>query len=261
MKLYDCFIFNGENFILDLRLNILNDFVEKFVIVESKYDHQGNKKNLKFKKENFKKFNSKINYKIIENFPENYNDWERENYQRNFIVNGLTEADDEDYIMISDVDEIPNIENLIKIKDRNFVAFKQRNFNLKINLLNKTYPDWYGTRLCKKKYLKSPQWIRSQKVKPYSIFNFYRIKWNIIENGGWHFSFLMTPEDIVQKIKSFAHSEYNNEYFKDLKRINEAIKNNKDIFDRNQNYIKVNLDSSFPKFIINNVNKYNNWII
>ena len=220
MKLYDCFIFNGENLILDLRLNILNDFVEKFVIVESKYDHQGNKKDLKFKKENFKKFNSKINYK-----------------------------------------KIPNIENLIKVKDRNFIAFKQRNFNLKINLLNKTYPDWYGTKLCKKKYLKSPQWIRSQKVKPYSIFNFYRIKWNIIENGGWHFSFLMTPEDIVQKIKSFAHSEYNNEYFKDLKRINEAIKNNKDVFDRNQNYIKVNLDSSFPKFIINNVNKYNNWII
>jgi len=92
MKFYDCFMYYDEDLILDIRLNTLSEFVEKFIIVEAKQDHQGNKKNLNFNIENYKKFKDKIIYKVIENFPEKQTKWERENYQRNYILNGHSEA-------------------------------------------------------------------------------------------------------------------------------------------------------------------------
>ena len=88
MKYYDCFMYHDEDLILDIRLNTLNKFIDKFVIVESKFDHQGNEKKLNFSFDNFKKFKNKIIYQIIEKFPNNMNNWERENYQRNFIIRG-----------------------------------------------------------------------------------------------------------------------------------------------------------------------------
>ena len=94
MKIFDCFLFNGESLILDIRLNTLSKYVEKFIIVESKYDHQGNKKKLNFEINDFKKFENKIIYLVIENFPQNISNWERENFQRNYIINGLKEAKD-----------------------------------------------------------------------------------------------------------------------------------------------------------------------
>jgi beta-1,4-mannosyl-glycoprotein beta-1,4-N-acetylglucosaminyltransferase len=100
MKIFDCFLYNGENFILDIRLNILSGIVNKFVIVESKYDHQGNKKKLKLNLDDFASFKDKITYLVIDRFPKNFTSWERENFQRNYLINGLNEADDNDYIII-----------------------------------------------------------------------------------------------------------------------------------------------------------------
>ena len=96
MKLIDCFLYHNEDLVLDIRLNTLNEHVNKFVIVESKFDHQGNKKELNFDFKKFKKFENKINYQVIEEFPENISNWDRENYQRNFIVNGLDEFNEND---------------------------------------------------------------------------------------------------------------------------------------------------------------------
>ncbi len=115
--------------------------------------------------------------------------------------------------------------------------------------------------MCKKKYLKSPQWLRNQKVKKYSFIKFYKIKWNYIKNGGWHFSFLMTPKEIQEKIKSFAHAEFNNINFTNLQKIEYSVQNGIDLFDRNMNYIKVDLDNSFPDYILNNKIKFKNWIL
>ena len=103
--------------------------------------------------------------------------------------------------MISDIDEIPNFSAIKNLTNNKYSVFKQKMFYYKINLLNKTEPFWFGSKICKKKYLKSPQWLRSQKIKKYTFWKFYKIKWNIIENGGWHFSFLMTPEHIRKKLK------------------------------------------------------------
>ena len=260
MKIFDCFLYHDEDLILDIRLNELDEMVEKFVVVESRFDHQGNKKELNFQINNFKKFEHKIIYLAIENFPDTISNWKRENFQRNYLINGLSTATDDDYVMISDVDEIPNFSAANNLNKFKYSVFEQKMYNYKINLINKTSPFWYGSRICKKKYLKSPQWLRNQKVI-YPFWKFYKVNWNIIENGGWHFSFLMSPEKIRKKINSYAHSEYNNEKYKNLTKIKHSIENNIDLFDRPFKYEKVNIDQSFPNYIIKNKVQFKNWIL
>ena len=261
MKLIDCFLYHNEDLVLDIRLNTLNEHVNKFVIVESKFDHQGNKKGLNFDFKKFKKFENKINYQVIEEFPEDISNWDRENYQRNFIVNGLDEFNENDYIIISDVDEIPDLKKLRNLQNNKFTVFQQKMFYYKFNLLNSTEPIWYGSKICKKKHLKSPQWLRDQKVKNYPFWKFYKIKWNIIKDGGWHFSFLMDAKQIKSKLESYAHAEFNNKNFNTLEKINFSLKNQVDLFDRKIEFEKIVFDETFPKYILNNKEKYKNWIL
>jgi len=261
MKIFDCFLYNDKNLILDIRLNTLSKYIEKFIIIESRYDHQGNKKKLNFEINNFKKFENKIIYLIIENFPQKLSNWERENFQRNYIINGLSLAGKDDYVIISDVDEIPDLTKIVSLDNFKFTVFEQKMYYYKINLLNKTDPFWYGSRICKKKYLKSPQWLRNQKIKKYPFWKFYKTKWNIIKNGGWHFSFLMNPEEIKKKLTSFAHSEYNNSKYTDLKKIKNSIENKIDLFDRPLVYEKNNFDKTFPDYVFNNKEKFKDWIL
>jgi len=261
MKIYDCFMYNNEDLILEIRLNYLDEYVEKFIIIESKFDHQGNQKKKFFNIKKFLKFKNKIRYILIEKFPQNLNCWKRENYQRNYITKALNDVDNEDYVMISDIDEIPNVNKFKKISYGNYSVFEQKNFFYKFNLINKTIPLWYGSKICKKKFLKSPQWLRSQKVKKFSLFRFYRTRWNIIKNVGWHFSFIMAPKDIQKKIKSFAHSEFNTENFTNLRNIKKRVEQNLDIFDRNQIYQRVSLDSGFPEYIKKNFKRFKLWIL
>ena len=153
MKYYDCFMYHDEDLILDIRLNTLNKFIDKFVIVESKFDHQGNEKKLNFNFDNFKKFKNKIIYQIIEKFPNNMTNWERENYQRNFIIQGLKNSSEDDYIIISDVDEIPNLSKLKNHEKYKYTIFEQKMLYYKINLINSNHPIWYGSKMCKLKKL------------------------------------------------------------------------------------------------------------
>ena len=254
-------MYNNENLILDIRLNSLNKYIEKFVIVESRFDHQGNEKKLNFKIENFQKFKDKIIYLIIEKFPNNLSNWGRENYQRDFILNGLVKAEEDDYIIISDIDEIPNMLKLNLIKKHKFSVFEQKMFYYKINLHNKTEPIWYGSRICKKKYLRSPQWLRDQKVKKIPFWKFYKVNWNIIKNGGWHFSFLMSADQIKLKLNSYAHAEYNNNNYNSLEKINSAINSKVDLFDREIIFEKIPFDESFPSYIFLNKEKFKDWIL
>jgi len=261
MNFYDCFTYNNEELVLDIRLNYLSKFVKKFIIVESRFTHQGKEKNKFFDIKNFKKFENKIQYYLIDKFPDNLSNWGRENFQRNFHANAIQNLNDDDYIMISDLDEIPNMRNIENIDKFNYTVFEQLNFSYKFNLINTTHLNWYGTRLCKKKNLKSPQWLRNQKVKKYSFLKFYKIKWNIIKKGGWHFSYLMRPEKISEKIKSFSHAEFNLDKYTNINIIDEKIKKGVDLFDRDQKYQKVELDKSFPKMIFDNKKHLSDWII
>ena len=261
MRLADCFLYNNEDLILDIRLNTLNKYVDKYVIVESKFDHQGNQKKLNFSFSNFKKFENKIEYLVIDEFPANISSWDRENYQRNFIKNGINEINDNDYIIISDVDEIPNLEEIRGLNKYKFTVFQQKLFYYKFNLQNITTPFWFGSKICKKKYLKSPQWLRDQKIKKNSFWNLFKTQWNIIQNGGWHFSFLMDAKQIKSKLNSFAHEEFNNSNFNNLDKINYSIEHNIDLFNREFSYKKINFDENFPKYILDNKEKFKNWII
>ena len=115
---------------------------------------------------------------------------------------------------------------------------------------------------CVKKHLKSPQWLRNIKIKKKSFWKFYKPKQpQIIDNGGWHFSFLKNTENISKKIKSFAHQEYNTSMFSDLDKIKERVALGKDLFDRNLIYKKIEIDSSFPEYIQKNKDKLSDWII
>ena len=118
-----------------------------------------------------------------------------------------------------------------------------------------------GVKFVKKKNLKSPQWLRDQKVKKYPFWKFKMIKWNVVKSGGWHFSFLMNADQIKLKLASYAHAEFNNQNFNDLDKINYSIKNNIDLFNRDYDYKKINFDESFPKYILNNKEKFKDWIL
>ena len=135
-------------------------------------------------------------------------------------------------------------------------------FNYKLNLLNETEKNWYGSKICLKKYLKSPQWLRNIKIKKYP---FWRIdkpqNIQIIENGGWHFAYLQNPENISKKIKSFSHGEFNKDDFVNEINIEEKIKSQKDIFNRKLTFKRIEIDHTFPKYIMENKEKLKEWII
>jgi len=249
-------MYNNEDLLLELRLNSLKNFVNKFVIVESQYDHKGNKKNLNFKIKKFTNFKDKIEYIVLNEFPKNLSNWERENYHRNFINNGLQEAGQEDYIMISDLDEIPKIDNIQIFEKKKYKVFKQKMFYYKFNLHNLTEPDWFGTKVCKKKYLRSPQWIRNQKVKEYPFWRFDKLRWNIIEEGGWHFSFVMSSINIKKKIESYAHTELNKPEFINIETIQQKINLKQDLFGRPFKFIKIEDEKILPEYLVFNKNKF-----
>ena len=252
MAIYDCFQFFNEEHILDLRLNILDEFVDFFVIVESTCDHQGNIKELNLNLEKFKKFKKKIIYIVVDDTVESIkkkHKWGEslvEQHQRNSIMRGLKKSSDEDLIILSDVDEIPDLTKLSSFNKKNkYAVFSQKMFNFKLNLLNENESNWHGSKMCLKKNLKSPQWLRNLKFKKYPFWRIDKPKnLQIIENGGWHFAFMHNTLD-----------------FTDEKKIEEKMKSHEDIFNRGFNYKKVEIDHTFPKYIVDNKEKLKEWII
>jgi len=128
-----------------------------------------------------------------------------------------------------------------------------------INLQNIDESNWIGSKITKKKNITTMQNLRNLKFKKYP---FWRIdKYNLQTiNGGWHFSFLQTPEQILNKIKSFSHGEFNINNVNE-KIIEEKILKNEDIFGRGIKLKKTLLDSSYPSYILENKEKFSKWII
>ncbi len=288
-------MFFDEEMLLDLRLNILDKFVDQFVIVESSYTHSGKEKKLIFDINKYSKFKEKINYIILKDPPEGIeeinngdsegeisrkeilNALKRENLQRDTIFNGLKDADKNDWIIISDLDEIPDLTNINfnNIKNK-IIFFKQKVFYYKLNLELKTLR-WIGTKACKKKHLKSPQWLRNIKDKIYPKWRidilFSEKKYNdifFVENGGWHFTFVKKPEDIEKKLKSYLHHR---EYDIDpvgVDKIKNLINSKSVIYDHRvdqtqykfgggQKLEKIDLEF-LPRYISSNKEKYLDWL-
>ncbi|OUW73545.1 MAG: hypothetical protein CBD76_03385 [Pelagibacteraceae bacterium TMED216] len=267
MAIYDCFQYFNEDHVLDLRFNILDKYVDYFVIAESTKTHQGHDKELKFEINNFKKYKDKIIYVTAEYQKEkNFKNHEGgesqiEQHQRNSLLEGLINADDNDLVILSDSDEIPDLNKLKEINPKKkFIAFSQMMFMYKLNLQNMNESNWIGSRITQKKNITTMQSFRDMKFKNYP---FWRIdKYNIqIIKGGWHFSFLQRTDEIIRKIKSYSHGEFNKPELIEKNLIEEKIKNNKDIFNRGYELRKIEIDDRFPKYVRENLGKLDEWII
>ena len=295
MKIFDCFMYFDEEQVLDLRLNVLYNNVDYFVIVESIYNHKGEKRNLLFDSQKFEKFNDKIIYLIYDKIPklvEPVNDSDnekekdrkyimnalyRENAQRDFILEGLKNAKKDDVILISDVDEIPKLSS-IKLNDikNEIILFKQDMFYYKYNLVLPNFK-WTGTKATKKKNLVSPQWLRNVKDRKYP---FYRIDTffsdkkyidiKIIDDGGWHFSNIKSPEMIEHKLRSYLHHREFDQVSLSIEEINELVKKKQAIYDLRvdkrvnkvgNGVILENFEmKKLPSHIKDNPDKYNSWL-
>ena len=265
-KIYDCITFFNENLLANARFEILNNYVDYFIICESKYDYRGYKKKINFKLIN-KKFKNRVRHLVLTNkFPDTKNLWKSEEYQREKIFDGIKDADSEDFIMYSDSDEIPNPEVLKKIKlNKKYAVLLMNMYVYKINLLNKYESPWEGTRICRKKDLKSFTFLRKKilaKNLKKNLFRKFLLEQDIelIKNGGWHFNNLYKPEIISKKLKSFPHSEFSHKKFSSIKIIKEKIKMHMDLFNRGHIYKVTKIDNSFPKFIINNLKLFKDYI-
>ena len=295
MKIFDCFMYFDEEILLDLRMNILDKYVDYFVVVESTFTHKGDERKLHFNHKRFKKFENKIIYLVYDKRPKDIkeilkNDKEpdisnkfiinallRENGQRNFIINGLKDADDDDYVLVSDVDEIPNLEEVDFSKiNQKILLFRQDMFYYKFNL-NLPNFSWTGTKGCKKRNLISPQWLRNIKDRKYNFFRFdtffSKTKYmniKIINNGGWHFTNLKNANEIEYKLKSYLHHrefDVNPISSDEIKRImNDKIAIYDLSLDKTTQKIghgkklqKYSLEK-LPKFLQNNIVNYQEWI-
>ena len=267
--IYDCFSYWDEDLLLDLRLNVLNKFVDYFVIVEGNKTWQNNSKKLRFDLNKFKNFKDKIIYVPVTDLPGGKDPYLRENHQRNSILKGLVSANPEDIIIISDLDEIPNPKKIIKFKkSMKYAVFKQRHFYYKLNLQSKNNPFWYGSRICNYKDLKSPQWLRNLKFKkrPFWRIDKFRLN-NIIDDGGWHFCNLKTPENLLYKYKNLCETndpvnfkEKIDEKHLNLDEIKRKIEKKVDIIGRNDEFIKIDINDTYPNELVINKSKYSEWI-
>ena len=267
--IYDCFSYWDEDLLLDLRLNILNEYVDFFVVVEGNRTWQNNPKKLKFDKSKFSKFKKKIIYVPVEDFPDGKDPYDRENHQRNAISRGLVNAKDDDFVIISDLDEIPNpnvIKNFQKVM--RFAAFKQKHYYYKFNLRSEKNPFWHGSRICVKKYLKSPQWLRDLKFKkrPFWRLDKFRLN-NILEDGGWHFCNLKKPIDLLYKYQNLCETndpvnfkEKIDQKYLSLDEITNRVSKGDDIIGRDDRFSKTDIDTTFPEYLIENKKKYLEWI-
>ena len=295
MKIFDCFMYFDEDVVLDVRLNLLSKYVDKFVIIESKYNHKGDERQPLFNINKFDKFRDKIIYILKSDIPEGiekiqtsdnedeiyrksiFNAWKRENLQRNQIMDGILDADKDDWIIVSDLDEIPNLEEInFNTIENKLIFFEQHMIYYKFNLKLENFI-WFGSKACKFKNLKSPQWLRDIKSKKFPWWRvdtmFSKKKYRdiyFVKNGGWHFSYLKNPKDIEKKLKSYLHHIDYDKNPLGIEKIKNIINEKKAIYDlkvdqrknkfeaKNQ-LIKIDINQ-MPSYIQNNIEKFREWI-
>lgn len=270
---YDSFQFFNELDILLLRMNILNDVVDKFVISESTVTFSGDPKPLFYaeNKEMFKEFEDKIIHNVVDDTPMDCNAFTRDHHQKCAVARGLKGCKPEDIIIFSDVDEIPNPETLKKIlpniEDGKIYMMAQRLFYCYLDmeevsgkLLSVTgefegveKPMWLGTKVCRYRLLEhyTTEELRNKEQQSIGVR---------VPDGGWHFSYMgggknqSIEERVKYKIKSAAHQEYNNR--STLSKVKKNIKNQQDIFGRDAQIVQVEIDETYPDYLRENIDRY-----
>ncbi len=266
-KIFDCITFYNENLLVNSRFEILNEFVDYFIVVESKYDHKGDKKEINFNLLN-SKLKKRVRHVVIdENFPDLSDGWAIETFQREKILDTIKDANSEDYIMYSDSDEIPNP---LKLKNLNlkkkYGIFLQKFFVYKLNIFNRFETPWQGTRICKKKNLKSITFLR----KKIRLENLKKAFWKLqyeksiqpIDDGGWHFNNLYKPEIISKKLKNIKNIDSGlKDVHTDIATIKEKIFKLEDVFHRKHKYEKIEIDNTYPDYIKNNLDLFKDFTL
>ena len=276
MKIIDSFIFYNELDLLDYRLSILDEHIEYFILVESTHTFTGKEKPLFYdeNKTRFERFNNKIIHIVVNNFPYkfpniNYDSnqqWENEYYQRNCIKLGIEKITsllkDEDIILTSDVDEIPDPNILIKAKE-NTLLFNTQYLNrlaLDMYYYNLYYrigegSNWHGIKLFTFYAYKNMK-ITFQQMRVWE--HTYNVP--IIEKGGWHLSYFGDIQFIIKKIESFSHQEYNNKNYIENNIIETKIKNGINLLNNSNlvyipieenKYLPYKYDLYLKKFYVN----------
>jgi len=292
MKIYDCTTFYSEKMMMNLRFNILNEHVHKFIVVESSFSHSGERKNFNFDINDYSKFKDKIIYLKIHKEPTNlYTDAEQLKnpiYKRlnsikrieqsyDYMMEGILGAQEDDLIIISDNDEIPNLDSSkLKESNKKFFIFKQLLFYYKFNLFHELMP-WFGSKACKKKYLKSFSNLRNLKNKKYPYWrldtflsNIKEISLDIIDDGGWHFTNIKTPEDLYIKMKNFGHHDEFDESKLTVNDLREKISQGLVFYDhyadknskkkwKNNYKLKVIENDLLPSYLIKNQDNFKEW--
>jgi beta-1,4-mannosyl-glycoprotein beta-1,4-N-acetylglucosaminyltransferase len=267
---YDCFPFFNELDVLELRLNILNGVVDRFVIVESDRTFSNKLKPFNFEnnKRRFEAFLDKIIYIRLSEYPEITSDWVIENYQRNMIMKGLQNCAPDDTVIISDLDEIPNPEAIKKFKSDGIYTFEQSLYTCYLNNKLITGGKWFGSNILRYKdffsenidrhpYAYSDTFLKelNEGVTPTKI-RFIR-DFPVIRHGGWHFTYMGGIDKIKYKIDSFAHQEVNTREYNSDEIIARKIKKGLDLFDRkDMRSMPVRINASFPRYIVENTDKY-----
>ena len=289
MKIYDCTTFYSEHMMMDVRFSILDKYVEKFIVTESTYSHSGKRKKLNFDINNYPKYKDKIIYLVIDKEPNDLIEIEKDNVSKrlnsikrielsyNYMKGAINEVAEDDLIILSDNDEIPNLgsKSFLKSKKK-VILFNQLFFYYKFNLFYDLLP-WYGSKACKKKSLKSFSWLNNIKTKKYPFWRIdtyfsenKMIDIEIINDGGWHFTNLKSPEDLLEKFKNFGHHDEFEESGITLEKLKNYIDNGivfynhfadqKDLNKWNFNYkLKKINDDFLPEYLIKNKNKYKDW--
>ena len=290
MKIIDTTTYFEEDLMMKLRFNILDPYVDKFIVSEATFSHSGNKKEIKFDIKNFPKFKEKIVHIVLEKEPENLikknilsnadlrlNSINRIKEQRNFIFKYLENFSPNDYVIHSDNDEIPDLKNFdLRKNKKKYVIFNQKMFYYKFNLSLPNL-DWFGSKACKLKNLKSIDFLRSIKNKSYPFYRvdtfFSNLKHQsveIVNSGGWHFSNLKNADELERKyLNDENHAEYflqgyskenikSNLLNKTISYNHKAKKNSSERFQQTK-LSKIKLDI-LPSYLLDNLEEYSQWI-
>ena len=268
---YDIFFFHNELHLLELRIKENWNFFDKFILVQGDKTFQGNNKSKLFETDDFKKFEYSQKLEVHNVVLKSKNDftfespWQNENLQNNYVNDFIKSKDENDFFFFGAIDEIPNKKKISEhINDyKTALTMEQDLFYYAFN--NKVINHkWTGTILLKKQDIKHNSLTH--------IFNRRYFELPKVSNGGWHFSFLGNTDDIIEKLESFSHQEYNTKHFKDRKNIENKIKNSIDIFERKKGdpnlggqdpFImkRVEIDNSFPDYLRNNKEKFSKYIL
>jgi beta-1,4-mannosyl-glycoprotein beta-1,4-N-acetylglucosaminyltransferase len=251
MSIVDCFLFNDELDLLEIRLHELAPVVDRFVIVESIKTFTGLPKPLYYRDnaKRFSEFRDRVTHVIVTEMPTDCDAWSREHHQRNAILSGLEGCRDNDTILVSDCDEIPRRASVATCRFvKRLWSFEQRLSYYYVNMVSEENRHWQGTTAIPYHLLKNltPQGVRNER-------NQQRL---IIGNGGWHFSYLGGAEKVVRKIASFSHQEYNTADNQDAQKIQAKIANGEDLFTKGKQWHSVPLDNYYPDWLLENPGKF-----